>query len=205
MKMPLLDSKGEVMGTYGIAHDITAQKNAETAIWKQANFDALTNLPNRRLLRDRWDQAVNNHRRSGLTMALLLLDLDHFKAVNDRLGHAAGDSLLVQASERITACLRSTDTLARLGGDEFAIILTDLSRADTAEQLAQKIVDCLSQPFELAGGQAMISGSIGISSYPKDGCGLDDLMKLADQAMYRTKARGRNGYSLFATPGSMPA
>ena len=199
MKMPLLDSKGMVIGTYGIAHDITEQKQAEATIWKQANFDALTNLPNRRLLRDRWEQAVNGHRRSGRSLALLLLDLDHFKEVNDTLGHAVGDTLLVQASERISACLRSTDTLARMGGDEFAIILTDMGDGSMAGQLAQEIVDCLCQPFLLEGQQTLISGSIGISSYPQDGDNIDELMKQADQAMYNAKARGRNGYSIFTS------
>lgn len=197
MKMPLLDSRGMVIGTYGVAHDITEQKAAEAAVWKQANLDALTHLPNRRLLRDRWEQAVNSHRRSGNTLALLLLDLDHFKAVNDTLGHAAGDALLVEASERIQACLRSTDTLARLGGDEFAIILTDLVDRKTAGQLAHKVVACLCQPFVLSGQQVCVSGSIGISSYPQDGNTLDDLMKRSDQAMYQAKAKGRNGYCLY--------
>jgi diguanylate cyclase (GGDEF)-like protein len=194
MKMPLLDTKGQVIGTYGIAHDITDQKRAEANTWHQANFDALTNLPNRRLLLDRWEQAVNSHRRSGHTLALMLLDLDHFKAVNDTLGHAVGDMLLIQASSRVSACLRSTDTLARLGGDEFAIILTDVVDVDIVGRIAQEIVDCLCQPFDLAGQQALISGSIGISMVPQQGSHLDDLMKSADQAMYQAKARGRNAY-----------
>jgi diguanylate cyclase (GGDEF)-like protein/PAS domain S-box-containing protein len=196
MKMPLLDTQGQVIGTYGIAHDITEQKRNEANTWHQANFDALTNLPNRRLLLDRWEQAVNSHRRSGHTLALMLLDLDHFKAVNDTLGHAMGDMLLVQASERVSACLRSTDTLARLGGDEFAIILTDVVDVETVGRIAQKIVDCLCQPFDLAGQQATISGSIGISRVPQQGTHLDDLMRIADQAMYQAKALGRNGYCL---------
>jgi diguanylate cyclase (GGDEF)-like protein/PAS domain S-box-containing protein len=199
MKMPLLDTKGLVIGTYGIAHDITEQKKIEANTWHQANFDPLTNLPNRRLLRDRWEQAVYSHRRSGNTLALMLLDLDHFKEVNDTLGHAVGDVLLVQASARIATCLRSTDTVARLGGDEFAIILTDVVDIETIGRIAQKIVDCLFKPFDLAGQQVSISGSVGISMCPHHGNNIDVLMKQADEAMYTVKAGGRNGYSCFNT------
>jgi len=197
MKMPLLDTKGQVIGTYGIAHDITEQKLMEENTWHQANFDSLTNLPNRRLLRDRWEQAVNSHRRSGRTLALMLLDLDHFKEVNDTLGHAMGDMLLVQASQRMSACLRSTDTLARLGGDEFAIILTDMVNVETVGQIAQEIVDCLRKPFDLVGQQALVSVSIGVSLNSSNEKNLDELMQLADQAMYRAKACGRNGFSFY--------
>ena len=197
MKMPLLDARGEVIGTYGIAHDITEHKKAEALIWKQANFDALTALPNRRMLRDRWDQALNSHKRSGHGLALLMVDLDHFKEVNDTLGHAVGDELLIEASKRIAQCLRSTDTLARMGGDEFAIILTDLVGTTNIGDLTQKVVDCLHQPFELAGQDVRISASIGISLFPQDGDGIDELLKLADQAMYEAKSKGRDRFSFF--------
>jgi diguanylate cyclase (GGDEF)-like protein len=136
---------------------------------------------------------------------LMLLDLDHFKEVNDTLGHGAGDTLLVQASERILSRLRSTDTLARLGGDEFAIILTDVVDTRVVGRIAQEIVDCLNAPFDLAGQPAIISGSIGISMYPHEGNNMDDLMKLADQAMYVCKARGRNGYSFAHEVPQAPA
>ncbi len=197
MKMPLFDTRGEVIGTYGIAHDITEHKKAEALIWKQANFDALTGLPNRRMLRDRWEQALNSHKRSGHGLALLMLDLDHFKEVNDTMGHAVGDELLVEASTRISHCLRATDTLARMGGDEFAIILTDLVGTTNIGDLTQKIVSSLHQPFALAGNTVVISASIGISLFPQDGEGIDDLLKLADQAMYEAKRQGRNGFSFF--------
>ncbi|MDE2417267.1 MAG: EAL domain-containing protein [Burkholderiales bacterium] len=196
-KMPLYNSEGKLIGTYGIAHDITEHKKTEQLIWHQANFDALTGLPNRRLLRDRWDQALRARHRSGLDLGLLLLDLDHFKEINDSLGHAMGDNLLVQASQRIRNCLRATDSVARLGGDEFAIILTDLHSAEVASDIARKIVAALNQSFHLGSEVAYVSGSIGITLSPQDGEDIDVLLKHADQAMYQTKSRGRNGYSFF--------
>lgn len=196
-KMPLVDSKGNAIGVYGIAHDITEHKRSEAVFWKQANFDALTNLPNRRLMRDRWEQAVHNHRRSGSFMALMLVDLDHFKEINDSKGHATGDVLLVQAAERMKECLRTTDTLARLGGDEFAIIVTDVSEASVVEQVAQKIVKCLGEKFDLSGTEVSIAGSLGISVYPAHGSTLDDLLSHSGQAMYRVKKQGGNGYLFF--------
>jgi diguanylate cyclase (GGDEF)-like protein/PAS domain S-box-containing protein len=197
MKMPLFDTRGVVIGTYGIAHDITEHKKAEALIWKQANFDALTGLPNRRMLRDRWEQTLNGHKRSGHGLALLMLDLDHFKEVNDTMGHAVGDELLIEASARISQCLRTTDTLARMGGDEFAVILTDLVGTANIGDLTQKIVSSLNKPFFLAGNAVVISASIGISLFPQDGEGIDELLKLADQAMYEAKNRGRNCFSFF--------
>ena len=199
MKMPLLDARGEVIGTYGIAHDITEHKKVEALIWKQANFDALTALPNRRMLRDRWEQALHSHKRSGHGLALLMLDLDHFKEVNDTLGHAVGDDLLIEASRRIAHCLRSTDTLARMGGDEFAIILTDLVGTTNIGDLTQNVVDSLHLPFALAGQEVLISASVGISLFPQDGEGIDELLKLADQAMYEAKNKGRNRFSFFTS------
>ena len=168
--------------------------------WKQANFDALTNLPNRRLMRDRWKQAVHNHRRSGNSLALMLIDLDHFKKINDSKGHSIGDELLVQAAESMLNCLRSTDTLARLGGDEFAIILTDIAEASEIDFIAQKIVNCLGAKFKLSGHEVLISGSLGVSLYPANGDSLEDLLRQADQAMYDVKGKGGNGYCFSAQP-----
>lgn len=196
-KMPLYNSAGILIGTYGIAHDITEHKKTEQLIWHQANFDALTGLPNRRLLRDRWAQAVRGRHRSGLGLALMLVDLDHFKEVNDSLGHTMGDSLLLQAAHRISSCVRATDSVARLGGDEFAIVLTEMHGAEAAADIARKIVAALSVAFHLADEVVHVSGSIGITLSPQDGEDLDVLLKHADQAMYLTKARGRNGFSFF--------
>jgi diguanylate cyclase (GGDEF)-like protein len=149
------------------------------------------------MLRDRWEQDLNNHRRSGHGMGLLILDLDHFKEVNDSLGHAVGDQLLVLASRRIEVCLRSTDTLARLGGDEFAIILTDLTPGVDVGDVAQKIVGCFESAFELAEQKVFVTASIGVALYPENGESFDELLKLADQAMYESKSRGRNDFSFF--------
>jgi diguanylate cyclase (GGDEF)-like protein len=196
-KMPLYDTNGRLIGTYGIAHDITEHKKSEQLIWQQANFDALTNLPNRRLLRDRWTQAIKNQSRSGLGLAFLMLDLDHFKEINDTLGHAMGDQLLIEAAQRITDCLRSTDTVARLGGDEFAVILNELAGSEPAAQLSQKIIHALAQPFQLGTETAYVTASIGITLSPGDGNDIDVLFKHADQAMYLSKSRGRNRFSFF--------
>jgi len=199
MKMPLRDATGQVIGTYGVAHDITEHKKAEALIWRQANFDALTNLPNRRMLRDRWEHALAGHKRHQQGLGLLILDLDHFKAVNDSLGHALGDQLLIQASRRIETCLRGSDTLARMGGDEFAIILTELLPDTDVGDIAHKIVCCLAEAFELESQKVFVSASIGIAQYPLNGESFDELLKLADQALYEAKSAGRNGFSFFTS------
>ena len=197
-KMPLLDSQGAVIGTYGVAHDITSQKRSEALIWQQANFDTLTELPNRRLLRDRWEQAVYVHRRNQQSFAFILIDLDRFKAVNDLLGHGIGDLLLVEASRRMQACLRASDTLARWGGDEFALLLTGLSTDGALDVVARNLVGCLREPFLLDGHTVCVSGSLGISLFPDDADSFEELMKRSDRAMYEAKRRGKNGYWRFS-------
>lgn len=199
MKMPLRDATGNIIGTYGVAHDITEHKKAEALIWQQANFDDLTGLPNRRMLRDRWEQSLNTHKRHDHGLGLLIMDLDQFKEVNDSLGHAFGDQLLLQVSRRVEACLRNTDTLARMGGDEFAVILTDLSPDTDVGDIAQKIVASFAEAFDLGGHKVFVSASIGISLYPQNGQSFDDLLKLADQAMYEAKSNGRNGFCFFTS------
>lgn len=201
-KMPLIDLKGNVIGVYGIAHDITEQKRAETIFWRQANFDALTNLPNRRLMRDRWEQSAHLHKRNGSSLALMLIDLDHFKEINDSIGHAAGDELLSQAANRMSKCLRATDTLARLGGDEFAIILSEVSDASVVKLIAIKILACLHVPFDLSGNVVQISGSLGVSMCPADGEAMDELLRHADKAMYEVKSKGGNGWGFWVSNDS---
>jgi diguanylate cyclase (GGDEF)-like protein/PAS domain S-box-containing protein len=198
-KMPLIDSKGNVIGVYGIAHDITDQKRSEAIIWRQANFDALTNLPNRRLMRDRWEQAALLHDRNGSLLALMLIDLDRFKAINDTKGHAVGDDLLIQAAKRMSECLRAADTLARLGGDEFAVILSEVSDAQAVAAIANKILTCLHTPFDLSGDVVQISGSLGFGMWPAGGQTLDELLRHADKAMYQVKSKGGNGCAFFST------
>lgn len=197
-KMPLVDPSGEVIGTYGIAHDITEQKRVEALIWQQANFDSLTELPNRRLLRDRWEQAVQLHRRTQQSFAFILIDLDQFKEVNDSHGHAVGDLLLIEVARRMVSCLRATDTLARLGGDEFAVLLTAVAQENAIESVARNMLHCLSTPFVLDGHQIGISGSLGISIFPDDAQEFDHVMRQADRAMYEAKRQGKNRFCRYS-------
>ena len=180
--------------------DMTENKQKEEMLWQQANFDPLTLLPNRRLFEDRLAVAIKTQRRHGQHVALLFMDLDHFKEVNDTLGHEAGDKLLVQAGTRLLSCVRSTDTVARLGGDEFTVILSELDHAAAAEKVAQNIVSAMGKPFDLDGHPAQLSVSIGIALCPQDADNLTDLLQLADQAMYVAKRAGRNGYRFCHRP-----
>ncbi|WP_237763260.1 putative bifunctional diguanylate cyclase/phosphodiesterase [Thiobacillus denitrificans] len=183
-----------VIGTY---LDISERKQAEETIQRQANFDPLTQLPNRRLFLDRLELEINKSRRADLSLALLLIDLDEFKEVNDTLGHDVGDILLQEAAQRIRGCIRDADTVARLGGDEFTVILTELSGRSHVEDIAQKIIGKLAEPFQLGNEVTYISASIGITLYPTDASDIDTLMKHADQAMYAAKKQGRNRFSHF--------
>jgi diguanylate cyclase (GGDEF)-like protein/PAS domain S-box-containing protein len=188
---------GNLGGLVGVMLDISERKQMEQAIWHEANYDALTGLPNRRLFRDRLREELKRAQRSGHELALLFIDLDRFKDVNDILGHDVGDRLLVQAGERISAALRASDTVSRLGGDEFLVILADISSQSAASQLAQEIILALARPFDLAGHQAYVSASIGIAFYPDDSKEPETLLSYADQAMYAAKAHGRNGFCFF--------
>jgi diguanylate cyclase (GGDEF)-like protein/PAS domain S-box-containing protein len=177
--------------------DITEKKKSEELIWRQANFDTLTGLPNRDMFRDRLGQEVKKSIRAELPLALLLVDLDQFKEVNDTLGHAVGDMLLIEAAHRISACVRESDTVARLGGDEFTIVISEISDNTHVEDVAQKIISNLAEPFHLGDEVVYISASIGITLYPNDSIDIDALMKNADQAMYAAKNKGRNRFSYF--------
>jgi diguanylate cyclase (GGDEF)-like protein/PAS domain S-box-containing protein len=196
-KVKLRDSAGEATGTIGIAIDITQKKEAEELIWKQANFDTLTGLPNRRMFSDRLEQEIRKAHRSDLPLALMYLDLDGFKEVNDTLGHNMGDILLKDVAQRLSACVRETDTVARMGGDEFTVILGELDGTGSVDRIAQDILRKLADPFPLGDEVAYISASIGITLYPDDATGIEDLLKNADQAMYAAKNQGRNRFSYF--------
>lgn len=205
------DCKGEVQSWVAQFSDITEKKDAEQQIWRQANFDQLTGLPNRRMFLDRLGEEIKKSRRSGRAMALLFLDVDHFKHVNDSLGHDMGDSLLRQVAERLRECVRESDTIARLGGDEFTLILGGLSDADCAGAIAQKILTRLAEPFMLGDQRSCISGSIGITLYSADAGDPDSagnasvaesLLRNADQAMYASKKAGRGRYRYFSEPGT---
>lgn len=182
----------------GTALDITEKRQSEQLIWEQANFDALTKLANRHMLQDRLQQEIKKSRRDDLSLALLVIDLDRFKEVNDTLGHDMGDVLLVEAAQRITSCVRSSDTVARLGGDEFVIILAGLDEVGCVERIARSLVTSLVQPFRLGDEKAYISASIGIALCPIDALDMESLLKHADQAMYVSKNAGRNRFSYFA-------
>src|SRR5471032_119759 len=192
----------ELWATLALVSDITARRESAEQIWHQANFDALTALPNRHMFHDRLRQEMKKAQREGLFLALLFIDLDGFKRVNDTLGHAQGDALLTEAASRIAACVRASDTLARLGGDEFTIILSGLDHVSSIERIAQNVIAALNRPFALErdgapASPACISASVGIALYPSDAADPDQLLRHADQAMYAAKNGGRNRYSYF--------
>ena len=194
---PLVDQGGEVIGVASLVDDITERKMSEETIWRQANYDALTGLPNRNMFHDRLAQEMLKADRDKCQLALLLVDLDQFKEVNDTLGHDTGDLLLQEAGRRISYCIRQSDSVARLGGDEFAIILHEICDNSHIEDVAQKIIGKLEEVFQLGDEVIHISGSTGITLYPNDASDIDALLKNADQAMYAAKKNGRNCFSYF--------
>ncbi|MGB7478792.1 MAG: EAL domain-containing protein, partial [Burkholderiaceae bacterium] len=180
-----------------LTQDITEKKQSEELLWRQANFDTLTGLPNRRMFADRLQQEIAKRHQARLPLALLFIDLDRFKEVNDTLGHAKGDALLVEAARRIRACVRVADTVARLGGDEFMIILSELPEARQVDAIAGTLLRRLTDAFHLDADTVYVSASIGITLYPADGDSAEQLIRNADQAMYAAKNLGRNRYSYF--------
>ena len=184
-------------GTYGIARDITERKRAEELIAYQAYHDILTDLPNRALFKDRLGLAIIQSQRNESRLAVMFIDLDRFKLVNDTMGHIKGDELLQQVAIRLKACLRRGDTLARLGGDEFVLVLPDVQDRQDINEISDKFLNCLQQPFHLGNIEARISASIGIALYPEDGSSIDELVRHADLAMYHVKVQGKNGYSFY--------
>lgn len=191
------DEAGAVVQHVAVFLDITRRKAREELIWHQANFDALTDLPNRNLFLDRLSRAAAAARRDGGIVGLLFLDLDHFKWVNDSLGHSTGDQLLCVAAERIRACVRDEDTVSRLGGDEFTVVLAGAHQPEDFEVVARKILESVAAPFHLGGHQIYVTASIGITAFPFDGDDPESLLRNADIAMYAAKEGGRNGWRFF--------
>ena len=177
--------------------DISEAKAADDKITKLAFYDALTGLPNRNMFYDKLEDEMKKSDSSGLPVVVMLLDVDRFKEVNDKLGHAQGDLLLVEAARRITACVRETDTVARLGGDEFTVILSEMKDINSANHIAQNIIESLAVPFQLLEDEVFVSASLGVALYPKDAQTADGLIVGADQAMYLAKNSGSNGFCYF--------
>ena len=194
---PYRDSaSGAVAGVVVLIRDITARKTAEQQIEYQAYHDALTGLANRRLFHEHLSLALALAQRREKNVAVLFLDLDHFKVVNDSLGHTVGDALLQQVARRLKGSVREGDTVARVGGDEFTIVLHELSHAQDAAIVAQKVLRTIAAPMEISGHRLQVTTSIGITIYPADGLDAETLLRSADAAMYRAKSEGRNTYQM---------
>jgi diguanylate cyclase (GGDEF)-like protein/PAS domain S-box-containing protein len=199
---PVANEQGQVYRIAGIVEDITDRKEAEQRLLHLAHYDSLTNLPNRVLFRDRLTQTIARANRNKQIVALIFIDLDRFKEINDTLGHDTGDCLLTGVATRLKNTLRQADTLARLGGDEFTLIVEDLYHETEYENIvitiAQKILESFSSPFSVGGKELFVTPSIGITLYPFDADDVDSLLKCADVAMYHAKALGRNNYQFYA-------
>lgn len=192
------DADGRITKYAAIFSDITKRKKYEEEVRNLAYFDALTGLPNRRLLMDRLGQAIANAHRHGASLAVMFLDLDLFKRINDTLGHDAGDLVLVEMARRLTGCLREGDTVARIAGDEFVLILSELEDPADAAKVAERAIAAIQAPIEVADRRVFVTTSIGVAIYPDDGQTGDSLLKCADMAMYQAKQRGRNGFQIYS-------
>ena len=192
------DSQGKITNYVSIFHDISELKRQQETLEHQAQHDALTGLPNRVLINDRLEMALARIERREAKVALLYLDLDNFKHINDAFGHSAGDSLLIEIARRLSGLLRTGDTMARLGGDEFLILLNEVDTVDTVSLIAVRLIENLKQPFYHGDLEYFVTASIGITVAPEDGCDAVTLVKNADIAMYRAKSLGRNNYQFFA-------
>ncbi|MGA2190761.1 MAG: diguanylate cyclase [Steroidobacteraceae bacterium] len=199
---PIHDRQGGVIGAVMVAHDVTASRELAQKLEHLALHDSLTNLPNRALFNDRLTLALADARMQGRYAALLYVDLDRFKHINDSLGHAIGDKLLQTVARRLLGCVRSSDTVSRQGGDEFLVLLAGIHRVEDAAVCAEKILSTLESPYQIAEHDLRLSASIGIAVFPNDASEGDALLRCADFAMYQAKYNGRNNYKLFV-PGSV--
>ncbi len=191
------NEKGDIQRHIVMGSDITNKVRSDELIWRQANYDFLTDLPNRYMFQDRLEQEIRKSLRDGSLLALLFIDLDHFKDVNDTLGHPVGDQLLIKAAERIASCVRDSDTVARMSGDEFTVILPRLANTSDGEKVGEQIISALAEPYSINDETIYIQASIGITFCPDDASEVDQLVSNADQAMYASKAAGRNRLSYF--------
>lgn len=205
---PVTDEKNNITHFVAVKEDVSLRKSYENELLCQANHDSLTGLANRLLVKDRLSQSISRARRTGTRVAVLLIDLDDFKKVNDSLGHSAGDELLIETARRLEQCVRATDTIghdslvegdtvARLGGDEFVIILTDVHDPISVERVAAEILHTISRSYTILGQEIIVSNSIGITLYPDDGDDIEELMRNADLAMYKAKESGRGTFRFF--------
>lgn len=197
-KVPVMDAGGNVVGVLGVARDVTELNVSRQKIHQMAFYDPLTSLPNRSLFNDRLRQMITSAGSRGQRAGLMLIDIDHFKVVNDTMGHPVGDQLLCQAAARLHASVRDYDTVARLGGDEFAILLPDINQGDDLGRIASNILEKFRESFLLDSQEVFISCSVGIALYPADSADANDLVKYADSAMYLAKRSGRNSFRFYS-------
>jgi diguanylate cyclase (GGDEF)-like protein/PAS domain S-box-containing protein len=205
------NGKGQPVRVDGTVRDVTERVQTESGSENEARLkrlayhDSLTGLPNRLLFQDRFQHALAKARRSGRKVAVLFLDLDRFKRINDSLGHGIGDRLLRKVAKRIRSRTREEDTLARIGDDEFVLLLEEVVRINTVRIVAHKVLSSLSEPFEVEGFQLYAAASIGISMYPDNGKSMEELLRCADIAMYRAKELGRNALQFYTPEINFPA
>jgi diguanylate cyclase (GGDEF)-like protein len=191
------DENGQITHYVGLFSDITQTKHIQLALERMAHHDALTGLPNRVLFADRFVQAIARCKRDEAYLAICYLDLDGFKAVNDNLGHKAGDHLLVEVAARLKSIMRQEDTIARLGGDEFGLLMCEIKELEQCELAMERIHHIVSQPYQIDGLRVVIGLSSGVTLYPLDDADADTLLRHADHAMYLAKQGGRNRYKIF--------
>jgi diguanylate cyclase (GGDEF)-like protein len=196
------DPLGTVVALAVFTRDITDRKRAEESLKQLAYYDPLTRLPNRMLLEDRFAMALAQAKRAGQMLAVMSLDLDGFKAINDRLGHAAGDALLQHVADRLSSAIRESDSLGRWGGDEFTLIVSPVGDPEEAAGIAKRLVSALKAPLIMDGHRLRVTPSIGIALYPDDGDDLKTLLRAADSAMYRAKSAGRGRFEIAGSPAA---